>query len=105
MRSTEKYIRIGTSFHKNWSSEQQRQVIWSDKSRVCVSGNDRTPLVLRKEGDRYESCHTLLSVKFGDSSLMVWSCFWAGGLGPLVFIDDNMNQKLYIEVLLQYYIL
>jgi hypothetical protein len=39
------------------------------------------------------------------SSLMVWSCFWAGGLGPLVFIDDTMNQKLYIEVLLQYYIL
>jgi len=64
--------------HKNWSSEQWRQVIWSDESRFRVSGNDGTPLVLRKEGERYESCHTLRSVKFGGGSLMVWSCFWAG---------------------------
>ena len=35
---------------------------------------------------------------------MVWSCFWAGGLGPLVFIDGNMNQESYIDVLSQYYI-
>jgi len=90
--------------HKNWSSEQWRQVIWSDESRFRVSGNDGTPLVLRKEGERYESCHTLRSVKFGGGSLMVWSCFWAGGLGPLVFIDGNMNQESYIDVLSQYYI-
>ncbi|KAG2203550.1 hypothetical protein INT46_000846, partial [Mucor plumbeus] len=37
--------------HKNWSSEQWRQVIWSDESRFRVSGNDGTPLVLRKEGE------------------------------------------------------
>ncbi|KAG2201232.1 hypothetical protein INT46_008729 [Mucor plumbeus] len=61
--------------HKNWSSEQWRQVIWSDKSSFRVSGNDGTPLVLRKEGERYKSCHTLRSVKFGGGSLMVWSCF------------------------------
>jgi hypothetical protein len=61
-------------------------------------------LVLRKEGERYESCHTLRSVKFGGDSLMVWSCFGAGGLGPLVFIDGNMNQESYIDVLSQYYI-
>ncbi|KAG2212059.1 hypothetical protein INT46_009433 [Mucor plumbeus] len=90
--------------HKNWSIEQWRQVIWSDESRFRVSGNDGTPLVLRKEGERYESCHTLRSVKFGGGSLMVWSCFWAGGLGPLVFIDGNMNQESYIDVLSQYYI-
>jgi hypothetical protein len=35
---------------------------------------------------------------------MVWSCFWAGDLGPLVFIDGNMNQESYIDVLSQYYI-
>ena len=80
--------------HKNWSSEQWRQVIWSDESRFRVSGNDGTLIVLRKEGERYESCHTLRSVKFGGCSLMVWD------IGPLVFIDGNMNQKLYIDVLI-----
>ena len=35
---------------------------------------------------------------------MVWSCFGAGDLGPSVFIDGNINQKFYIDVLPQYYI-
>ena len=104
MRSTKKNRLERAHLHKNWSSEQLRQVIWSDESRFHVSGNSRTPLVLGKEGERYESCHTLRSVKFGGSSLMVWSCFWAGGLGRLVFIDDNTNQEPYINVLSQYYI-
>jgi hypothetical protein len=60
---------------------------------------------LKKEGERYESCHTLRSsVKFGGGSLMVWSCFWVGGLEPLIFIDGNMNQESYIDMLSQYYI-
>ena len=66
-------------------------VFWSDGSRFRVAGNDRTPLVLRKEGKRYESCHTLSSVKFSGGSLMVCSCFLAGGLKSLVFTDGNMN--------------
>ena len=35
---------------------------------------------------------------------MVWSCFGAGGLEPLVFIDGNMSQELHINVLLRYHI-
>jgi len=90
--------------HINWSNEQWRQVIWSDESRFRVCGNDGTPLVLRKQGEKYESCHILRSVKFGGGSVMVWSCFWAGGFEPLVFIDGNMNQESYIDVLSQHYI-
>jgi hypothetical protein len=56
---------------------------------------------LRKQGERYESCHLLRTVKYGGGSLMVWSCFWAGGYGPLVFVDGNMNQDSYVDCLSQ----
>ena len=32
---------------------------------------------------------------------MVWSCFWAGDYGPLVFVDGNMNQDSYVDYLSQ----
>jgi hypothetical protein len=32
---------------------------------------------------------------------MIWSCFWAGEYGPLVLIDGDMNQDLYVDCLSQ----
>jgi hypothetical protein len=59
--------------------------------------HDGKPKVLRKQGERYESYHLLKTVKYGGGSLMVWSCFWANGYGPLVFVDGNTNQDLYVD--------
>ncbi|KAG2190278.1 hypothetical protein INT46_003989 [Mucor plumbeus] len=73
--------------HVGWTDKQWEQVVWSDESRFCVFGHDGKPKVLRKQGERYESCHLPRTVKYGSGSLMVWSCFWAGGYGPLVFVD------------------
>ena len=79
MRSTKKNRLESAHLYKNWSSEQWKQVILSDKSKFRVSGNDKTPLlVLRKESKRYEGCHTLRSLKFRGCSLMVWPCFGLG---------------------------
>ncbi|ORE09536.1 hypothetical protein BCV72DRAFT_270247 [Rhizopus microsporus var. microsporus] len=30
---------------------------------------------------------------------MIWSCFWAGGFGPLVIVDGPENQGVYIVIL------
>ncbi|KAG2193357.1 hypothetical protein INT46_006457 [Mucor plumbeus] len=81
--------------HVGWTDKQWEQVVWSDESRFRVFGHDGKPKVLRKQGERYESCHLLRTVKYGGGSLMVCSCFWAGGYGPLVFVDGNMNQDSY----------
>jgi hypothetical protein len=66
-----------------------------------VFGHNGKPKVLRKQGKRYESCHLLRTGKYGGGSLMVWSCFWAGGYGPLIFVDGNMNQDLNVDCLSQ----
>lgn len=47
------------------------------------------------------SCHVLRSVKYGGGSVMIWSCFWSGGYGPLVFVDGNMDQDVYVGVMSQ----
>jgi hypothetical protein len=69
-----------------------------------VFGYDGKPKVLRKQGERYESCHLLRTVKYGGGTLMVWSCFWAGGNGPLVFVDGNMNHDSYVDCLSQQFL-
>jgi hypothetical protein len=32
---------------------------------------------------------------------MIWSCFWAGGFGPLVLADGSIDQDKYIDTLAQ----
>lgn len=68
-------------------------MFWSDESRFRVLGNDGKPNILRKQDECYESCHFLRTVKFSGGSVMVWSCFWAEGYGPLIFIDGNMEKS------------
>ena len=30
---------------------------------------------------------------------MIWGCFWAGGFGPLAFVDGFVDQDAYINIL------
>lgn len=41
----------------------------------------------------------LRSVKYGGGSVMIWSCLWSGGFGPLMFFDGNMDQDSYVDVM------
>ncbi|KAG2191814.1 hypothetical protein INT47_011938, partial [Mucor saturninus] len=59
--------------HVNWTYEQWKKVIWSDEPRFGIHDNDGFPHLLRKEGERYQSCHVLRFVKYGGGSVMVWS--------------------------------
>ena len=35
----------------------------------------------------------------GKGSIMIWGCFWAGGFGPLAFVDGSVDQDAYINIL------
>ena len=69
-------------------------------------GHDDKPKVLRNQGERYESCHLLRTVKYGGGNPIIYSSrFWAGGYyGPLVFMDGNMNQDSYVACLPQQFL-
>lgn len=85
--------------HVDWTPDQWANVIWSDESRFSVIGADGGVRVLRRVGERYKEELTVPTTKFGKGGVMVWGCFWKGGVGPLVAVDGTMNQAKYIEVL------
>ena len=37
----------------------------------------------------------------GDISQMIWGCFAGNKLGPIVFVDDNITQDIYMGILKQ----
>lgn len=42
--------------HVNWTQEQWKSVVWSDESRFTVEGYGGGTRVIRRVGERYESC-------------------------------------------------
>jgi hypothetical protein len=80
------------------------KVIWSDESRFSIVGNDGGARVLRMEGERFQERHIKETVKFGKGSVMVWGCFWAGGVSPLVVVEDTMNQDSYVKILADHFL-
>lgn len=49
--------------------------------------------------ERCEDRHVIGTHRFGIGSVMVWGCFWAGGLGPLITLKGNIGQNRYIDCL------
>lgn len=89
---------------ENWSIEDWGKVIWSDESRYRVVGNDRGIRVIRLANKRYKSNNIVPTHKYGKGSVMIFSCFVTGRLGPLVFMDGNVNQNKYIGTLTKHFL-
>ena len=85
----------------NWTMEQWNSVVWSDESRFTVESYGGGARVFRKVGERYQPQHIVPTTKWGKGNVMIWSCFWAGGFGPLVFIDGSVDQDTYVNILSQ----
>ena len=84
---------------RNWSKKMWRSVIWSDESRFTLFCNDGPMRVWRKTGTRYNIENLMPTVKHGGGGIMVWGCFSALGLGPLVRIEGKMDHRDYINIL------
>ncbi|CEG81723.1 hypothetical protein RMATCC62417_15888 [Rhizopus microsporus] len=84
--------------HVNWTDEQWSCVIWSDESWFTIANNDSGARVIRKVGERYDAKHTVQTKKYGGGGVMIWSCFHANGLGPLVLVDGTVDQDKYINI-------
>lgn len=55
--------------------------------------------VLSKEKRIKIDSKNLHIIKYGDDSLMIWSCMNAQGVRNLHFIDKIMNQDIYLNIL------
>ena len=72
----------------HWTSEWN-SIIWSDESRFEVYGGDGRNYVWRLPKEKYDVNCLKPTFNSGRRGVMVWGCFIANGLGPLVRINGK----------------
>lgn len=98
LKNTKKRLRFATD-HLAKGLNFWNLIVWSDESKFNVFGNDGRPYVRRPPLKELDPKYTKKTVKHGGSSVMVWGCFTAFGVGPIVKIDGIMNGEMYKNIL------
>ncbi len=82
----------------NWTVAQWSKVLFSDKSKFCISFVNQGPRVWRKSGEEQNPCCLKSSLKF-PKSVMFWAAMSSVGVGPLCFVKSKVNESVYQEIL------
>ena len=84
--------------HANWTVDQGKNVIWSDKTWIQVRENGRIQFVRRRVGEAFHpNCvvtttkHPVKVMRFGTISHVAKS--------NIIFIDGSVNTEKYQEML------
>ncbi len=83
---------------KNWTVAQWCKVLFSDKSKFCISFANQGPRVWRKGGEAHSPSCMKSSVKF-PQSVMIWGAMSSAGVGTLCFLKTNVTAPVYQEIL------
>ena len=70
-----------------------KRVMWSDETKLELFGHRDVAYVWRKQGEAYHPKNTVVTVKHGGESIMLWGCFGAAGTGTLVRVEGVMKKK------------
>ncbi|OBZ80410.1 Transposable element Tc1 transposase, partial [Choanephora cucurbitarum] len=88
----------------NWTKDDWNKVVWSDEAKFTLKSASVGTRVIIKDGERCEERHIKGTHKFGLVSVMVWGCFHTNGVGPLVVQHGSIDQKVYVQCLVDYYL-
>ena len=88
-----------TNFHINEPHTFWESVLFSDKSKFNVFSSERRFKVWRRPNEAFKSQNLCPTVKHGRGSVLVWGYMSVAGVGNLVFIDGNMDQHIYLNIL------
>ncbi|KAL0163166.1 hypothetical protein M9458_042562, partial [Cirrhinus mrigala] len=77
----------------------RKKILWSDETKIELFGLNSKRYVWRKSGTAHHLSNTVLTVKHGGGSIMLWGCFSASGTGQLVAIEGKMNVAKYRDIL------
>ena len=86
-------------YHKDWTMEDWKKVVWSDETKINRLGSDGRKWAWKKPGEGLSERLIEPTLKFGGGSLMVWGCMLWDGVGYACKIDGKMDGDLYIQIL------
>lgn len=88
--------------HLNWNLAQWESILFSDESRMTLSGSDGRRNVMRRPGERYTQCCIRETVRFGGGSTMFWGGISLTGRTELVFFRNQVvNADNYVTDILE----
>ena len=87
--------------HQSLTREDWKKIFWSDECAVKKDSDNQTMWVFRHSNKRekYLPKNIRGRAQGGRISQMIWGCFAGDKLGPIVFIDGDVNTDSYINVL------
>ncbi len=85
--------------HADKDEDYWDSILWSDETKINVFGTDGFKTVWRRKGKEYKEKCMVPTVKHGGSSVLMWGCMSAAGVGELHFIDGIMNSQMYCSIL------
>ena len=84
--------------HLDDPEEEWEMVMWSDETKIELSGLNSTRCFWRKK-DEHNPKNTIPTVKHGGGNVILWGCFTAKGTGRLQRIEGRMDGAMYREIL------
>uniref|UniRef100_A0A8R1E8C6 Uncharacterized protein n=1 Tax=Caenorhabditis japonica TaxID=281687 RepID=A0A8R1E8C6_CAEJA len=88
-----------TEVGKGSSTLEWNEVLWSDESKYLMNGTEGIIYVRRPVDKRYDPKYQVPTVKHCGGNVMVWGCFHANGVGPVIRITEIMNRYMYKDIL------
>jgi hypothetical protein len=85
--------------HVGWNREDWQKILFSDETKYDLFKSDGTRWVRRPMNERFNEKYIAPTVKHGGGNVMLWGCFSYHGVGPLQFIDGNMDRFHYRDIL------
>lgn len=75
------------------------KVIWSDEAEIDLFTSDSIQAIWRKKNSADENINTLLIVKHGGGSNMIYGCMSANDVETMQFVDGNTDKMSYLQIL------
>src|SRR5579859_4762101 len=87
--------------HRHWTVDDWKRVIWSDESAIQKDSIATGVWGFRRQNkkEKYAAWNVRMKARAGNLSQMIWGCFVADKLGPIVFISESVNQDVYMQML------
>ena len=85
--------------HRDWTVDDWKRVVWSDKTKINCLGSDGRKWVWKKSGETLNEWLVEGTLKFGGGFLMMWGCTLWNGVGYGYKIDGRTDAELYTQIL------